>query len=38
VFSFSEIKFIGKEIVWEDGGHYGQIQVIVESMEANIDI
>lgn len=34
---FSEIKFVGKEIVWEDGGHYGQIQVIVESMEANID-
>ena len=34
---FSEIAFVGKEIVWEDGGHYGQLQVIVESMEANID-
>lgn len=34
---FSEIKFLGEQIFWEDGGHYGQIQVIVESMEANQD-
>jgi flagellar basal body-associated protein FliL len=34
---FSEIEFLGEQIFWEDGGHYGQIQVIVESMEANID-
>ena len=34
---FSEIKFVGEEIFWEDGGHYGQIQVTVESMEAELD-
>ena len=34
---FSEIEFVGENIFWEDGGHYGQIQVTVQSMEASID-
>lgn len=33
---FSEIEFDGNVITCEDGGKYGQIQVHVESIEANI--
>lgn len=33
---FSEIKFDGNNIFCEDGGKYGQIQVHVEAVEANI--
>lgn len=31
---FSELEFVGDNIFCEDGGKYGQIQVIVESIEA----
>ena len=34
---FSEIEFSGDAITVEDGGKYGQIQVKVESIEANLD-
>lgn len=31
---FSELEFVGDNIFCEDGGKYGQVQVIVESIEA----
>ena len=34
---FSAITFDGESLVCEDGGKYGQIQVMVESIEANIN-
>ena len=34
---FSAITFDGETLVCEDGGKYGQIQVMVESIEANIN-
>lgn len=34
---FTSVTVNGEEIFCEDGGKYGQIQVIVESIEANID-
>lgn len=35
---FSEIEFVGEEIFCEDGGHYGQIKVSVESIHASLDL
>lgn len=35
---FSAIRFDGPAITWEDGGKYGQIQVEVEAIEANISV
>jgi len=34
---FSELKFDGNKIFIEDAGKYGQIQVLVESIDANTD-
>ena len=34
---FSELEFVGENITCDDGGKYGQIQVIVESVEATPD-
>lgn len=34
---FSEIEFDGDILTCDDGGKYGQIQVVVESIEANIN-